>query len=102
MQVQEIDIDTGKIKGQRICKKKYKIKFLGGPTTPTNSKCTAPPQKLSQRNKNIKVTTLISKYSKKPSKKLFKLEFKISLPKKLKFYYLKKKKYLGCQVTKFF
>ena len=37
MQVKEIDIDTGKIKGYGICKKKYKISFLGGPTTPTYS-----------------------------------------------------------------
>ena len=39
MQVKEIDIDTGKIKGYGICKKKYKISFLGGPTTPTYSTC---------------------------------------------------------------
>ena len=37
MQVKEIDIDTGKIKGYGICKKKYEISFLGGPTTPTYS-----------------------------------------------------------------
>ena len=37
MQVKEIDIDTGKIKGYGICKKKYKISFLGGPTTPNYS-----------------------------------------------------------------
>ena len=37
MQVKEIDIDTGKIKGYGICKKKYKISFVGGPTTPTYS-----------------------------------------------------------------
>ena len=37
MQVKEIDINTGKMKGYRICKKKYKISFLGGPTTPTYS-----------------------------------------------------------------
>ena len=37
MQVKEIDINTGKIKGYGICKKKYKISFLGGPTTPTYS-----------------------------------------------------------------
>ena len=37
MQVKEIDIDTGKIKGNGICKKKYKISFVGGPTTPTYS-----------------------------------------------------------------
>ena len=37
MLVKEIDINTGKIKGYRICNKKYKISFLGGPTTPTYS-----------------------------------------------------------------
>ena len=37
MQVKEIDINTGKIKGYGICKKKYKISFLGGSTTPTYS-----------------------------------------------------------------
>ena len=37
MQVKEIDINTGKIKGYGICKKKYKISFLGGPSTPTYS-----------------------------------------------------------------
>ena len=37
MQVKEIDITTGKIKGYGICKKKSKISFLGGPTTPTYS-----------------------------------------------------------------
>ena len=37
MQVKEIGINTGKIKGYGICKKKYKISFLGGPTTPTYS-----------------------------------------------------------------
>ena len=37
MQVKEIDIDTGEIKGYWICKKKYEISFLGGPTTPTYS-----------------------------------------------------------------
>ena len=37
MQVKEIDIDTGKIKGYGICKKKYEISFVGGPTTPTYS-----------------------------------------------------------------
>ena len=38
MQVKEIDINTGKIKGHEICKKiKYKISFLGGRTTPTYS-----------------------------------------------------------------
>ena len=37
MQVKEIDIDTGKINGYGICKKKDKIRFLGGPNTPTNS-----------------------------------------------------------------
>ena len=37
MQVKEIDITTGKIKRYGICKKKYKISFLGGPTTPTYS-----------------------------------------------------------------
>ena len=37
MQVKEIDIKTGKIRGYGICKKKYKIPFLGGPTTPTYS-----------------------------------------------------------------
>ena len=37
MQVKEIDINTGKIKGYGICKKKYKISFLGGLTTPTYS-----------------------------------------------------------------
>ena len=35
MQVKEIDNDTGKNKGYGICKKKYKIKFLGGSTTLT-------------------------------------------------------------------
>ena len=39
MQVKEIDINTGKIKGYGICKKKYKISFLGSPTTPTYSRC---------------------------------------------------------------
>ena len=34
MQVKEININTGKITGYGICKK-YKISFLGGPTTPT-------------------------------------------------------------------
>ena len=39
MPVKEIDINTGKIQGYGICKKKrYNISFLGGPTTPTNSK----------------------------------------------------------------
>ena len=38
MQVKEIDIDTGKVKGCGIWKKKkYEISFLGGPTTPTYS-----------------------------------------------------------------
>ena len=37
MQVKEIDINTEKIMGYGICKKKYKISFLGGPTTPTYS-----------------------------------------------------------------
>ena len=37
MQVKEIDINTGKIKGYEIFKKKYKISFSGGPTTPTYS-----------------------------------------------------------------
>ena len=37
MQVKDIDIFTGKIKGYGICKKKYQISFLGGPTTPTYS-----------------------------------------------------------------
>ena len=37
MQVKEIDINTGKIKGYGICKKKVQISFLGGPTTPTYS-----------------------------------------------------------------
>ena len=37
MQVKEIDINTGKIKGYGICKKKKKISFLSGPTTPTYS-----------------------------------------------------------------
>ena len=43
MQVKEIVIDTGNIKGYGICKK-YEISFLGGPTTPTlihESKTTA-------------------------------------------------------------
>ena len=35
MQVKEIGINTGKIKLYGICKKKYQISFLGGPTTPT-------------------------------------------------------------------
>ena len=39
MQVKEIPINTGKINGYGICKKKYKISFLGGPTTPTYSIC---------------------------------------------------------------
>ena len=39
MQVKEKDIDTGKIKGYGICKNKYNILFLGGPTTPTYSTC---------------------------------------------------------------
>ena len=38
MQVKEIDFNTGKIQGNGICKKKYLISFLGGPTTPTYSK----------------------------------------------------------------
>ena len=38
MQVNDINIDTGKIKGYGICKKKYEISFLGGPTTPTYSR----------------------------------------------------------------
>ena len=38
MQVKEIDIDTGKITSYGICKKKYKISFVGGPTTPTYSR----------------------------------------------------------------
>ena len=38
MQVKEIDINNEKIKGYKICKKKYKISFLGGPTTPTYSR----------------------------------------------------------------
>ena len=37
MQAKEIDINTGKIKGYGTCQKKYKISFLGGPTTPTYS-----------------------------------------------------------------
>ena len=38
MQVKEREINNGKIKGYGICnKKKYKISFLGGPTTPTYS-----------------------------------------------------------------
>ena len=38
MQVKEVDINTGKIKGNGICqKKRYKISLLGGPTTPTYS-----------------------------------------------------------------
>ena len=37
MQVKETDIDTEKIKGYGICKKKYEISFVGGPTTPTYS-----------------------------------------------------------------
>ena len=37
MQVKEIDIISRKIKGYGICKKKYKILFLGGITTPTYS-----------------------------------------------------------------
>ena len=37
MQVKEIGINTGKMKGYGICKKKYQISFLGGPTTPTYS-----------------------------------------------------------------
>ena len=37
MQVKEIDIGTRKMKGYGICKKKYEISFLGGPTTPTYS-----------------------------------------------------------------
>ena len=37
MQVKEIDIDTGKNTGYGICKKKYQIKSLIGPTTPTYS-----------------------------------------------------------------
>ena len=39
MQVKEKDINTGKIKEYGICKKMYKILFLGGPTTPTYSIC---------------------------------------------------------------
>ena len=38
MPVEDINITTGKIMGYGICKKKYKISFLGGPTTPTYSK----------------------------------------------------------------
>ena len=37
MHVKEIDINTGKIKGYGICKKKYEIWFLGGPPTPIYS-----------------------------------------------------------------
>ena len=37
MEVKERDIETEKIKGYGICQKKYKILFLGGPTTPTYS-----------------------------------------------------------------
>ena len=37
MQVKKIDNNTGKINGYGICKKKYKISFLGGPTTPKYS-----------------------------------------------------------------
>ena len=37
MEVKEIDINTEKIKGYGILKKKYKISFLDGPTTPTYS-----------------------------------------------------------------
>ena len=37
MGVKEKDIDTGKIKGYGICKKKYKILIVGGPITPTYS-----------------------------------------------------------------
>ena len=37
MQVKETDINTEKIKGYGVSKKKYKISFLGGPTTPTYS-----------------------------------------------------------------
>ena len=37
MQVKEIDINTGKIKGINLQKKEDKISFLGGPTTPTYS-----------------------------------------------------------------
>ena len=39
MQVKEIDNNTEKIKEYGICKKKYKISFLGGPTTSTYSRC---------------------------------------------------------------
>ena len=39
MQVKEIDISTGKMKGYRICKKKVQNLILGGPTTPTYSIC---------------------------------------------------------------
>ena len=38
MQVKDLDINTRKIKGYGICKKKYTISFLGGPTTPTYSR----------------------------------------------------------------
>ena len=31
------DINTGNIKGYAICNEKYKISFLGGPTTSTYS-----------------------------------------------------------------
>ena len=38
MQVKEIDINTGNIKGYEFAtKKRYKISFLGGPTTLTYS-----------------------------------------------------------------
>ena len=37
MQVKEIDIDTGKIKGFGNFKKKVRNLILGGPTTPTYS-----------------------------------------------------------------
>ena len=37
MQVKEIDINTEKSRDMEFAKKKYKISFLGGPTTPTYS-----------------------------------------------------------------
>ena len=54
MQVKEININTGKIKRYGICQKKYKISFLGGPTTPTYSKKTTKLNKNPSLKKNKK------------------------------------------------
>ena len=50
MQVKEIDNNTGKIKEYR---KKYKISFLGGLTTPTYSICHS-------KNSNHKLVEIVN------------------------------------------